>query len=131
MAHGDLNSVSKSPAGNELAANGRGNAYVNGGGLRPDCRVADGLAFPYGMLVTPDNATLIVAESYPKRLSAFHIAADGNLSRRRRCGPTLATASPTVGHPRLKCSRLTKAPRTRRRLALGGRFEMLSSRPLG
>jgi sugar lactone lactonase YvrE len=83
VAHGDLNSVSKSAAGNELAANGRGNAYVNGGGLRPDGRVADGLAFPHGMLVTPDNATLIVAESYPKRLSAFHVAADGNLSRRQ------------------------------------------------
>jgi hypothetical protein len=32
------------------------------------------------MLVTPDNAMLIVAESYAKRLSAFHIAADGNLA---------------------------------------------------
>jgi sugar lactone lactonase YvrE len=26
-------------------------------------QVADGLAFPNGMLVTPDNSTLIVAES--------------------------------------------------------------------
>ncbi len=41
------------------------------------------LAFPNGMLVTSDNATLIVAESYAKRLSAFDIAADGSLSRRR------------------------------------------------
>jgi sugar lactone lactonase YvrE len=35
------------------------------------------------MLVTPDNATLIVAESYAKRLTAFDVATDGSLSRRR------------------------------------------------
>ena len=81
---------------------GRGNAYVNGGGFdlmagdpfAPGIvalvtadgsarQVADGLAFPNGMLVTPDNATLIVAESYAKRLSAFDIAADGSLFGRR------------------------------------------------
>jgi sugar lactone lactonase YvrE len=33
--------------------------------------------------VTPDNATLIVAESYPRRLTAFDIGADGSLSGRR------------------------------------------------
>src|SRR6184192_4944298 len=99
---GDLRRVSKPPAGNELVVDGRGNAYVNGGGfdlmtgdpfapgivalVTPDGsarQVADGLAFPNGMLVTSDNATLIVAESYAKRLSAFDIAADGSLSRRR------------------------------------------------
>jgi len=46
-------------------------------------RVADGLAFPNGMLVTPDNAALIVAESYGKRLTAFDIEDDGSLSHRR------------------------------------------------
>jgi sugar lactone lactonase YvrE len=45
--------------------------------------VADGVAFPNGMVVTPDNSTLIVAESYGKKLTAFDIAADGNLSNRR------------------------------------------------
>jgi len=45
--------------------------------------VADGIAFPNGMVVTPDDATLIVAESYAKRLTAFDIAADGSLSDRR------------------------------------------------
>ena len=35
------------------------------------------------MAVTPDNATLIVAESYGNRLTAFDIAADGSLSNRR------------------------------------------------
>src|SRR5262249_55862681 len=46
-------------------------------------RAAEGLAFPNGMLVSSDNATLIVAESYAKRLSAFDVGADGSLSRRR------------------------------------------------
>jgi len=45
--------------------------------------VAEGIAFPNGMAVTPDNSTLIVAESYAKRLTAFDIAADGSLSNRR------------------------------------------------
>ena len=35
------------------------------------------------MAVTPDNSTLIVAESYGQRLTAFDIAADGSLSNRR------------------------------------------------
>jgi sugar lactone lactonase YvrE len=35
------------------------------------------------MAVTADNATLIIAESYAKRLTAFDIAADGGLSNRR------------------------------------------------
>jgi sugar lactone lactonase YvrE len=81
---------------------GRGNAYINGGSLdvfsggaftpgvivlvTPDGlarQVADGIAFPNGMAVTPDNATLIIAESYDNRLTAFDIAADGSLSDRR------------------------------------------------
>ena len=45
--------------------------------------VASGLAFPNGMAVTPDNATLIVAESFASRLTAFDIAEDGSLSNRR------------------------------------------------
>jgi sugar lactone lactonase YvrE len=35
------------------------------------------------MLVSADNSTLIVAESYAKRLTAFEIAPDGGLSNRR------------------------------------------------
>jgi sugar lactone lactonase YvrE len=35
------------------------------------------------MLVTGDNETLIVAESYAKRLTAFDVDADGGLSNRR------------------------------------------------
>jgi sugar lactone lactonase YvrE len=100
--YADLSIASNPPAGNELVVDGRGNAYVNGGGFnlmagedfapgvvalvsrdRAVSQVADGLAFPNGMLVSADNSTLIVAESYAKRLTAFEIAPDGGLSNRR------------------------------------------------
>jgi sugar lactone lactonase YvrE len=45
--------------------------------------VADGIEFPNGMAVTPDNATFIVAESFAGRLTAFDIEEDGSLSGRR------------------------------------------------
>ena len=35
------------------------------------------------MVITPDNSTLIVSESFAGRLTAFDIAADGGLSNRR------------------------------------------------
>jgi sugar lactone lactonase YvrE len=88
-------------AWNEIVVDGRANAYVNNIGfdfpegefapgtialVTPDGsarQVADGVAFPNGMAVTPDNSTLIVAESYASRLTAFDIAADGGLSNRR------------------------------------------------
>ncbi|WP_246686702.1 SMP-30/gluconolactonase/LRE family protein [Mesorhizobium sp. B2-4-19] len=46
-------------------------------------QVADDIAFANGMAVTPDNKTLILAESHGNRLTAFDIAADGTLSNRR------------------------------------------------
>jgi sugar lactone lactonase YvrE len=99
VQHADLSAL----AGdwNELVVDGRGNIYVNGrcdfepgpgdppgtialvtpdGSVR---QVAEGIAFPNGMIVTPDNSTLIVAESFAGRLTAFDIAADGSLSNRR------------------------------------------------
>ncbi len=45
--------------------------------------VAEGLAFPNGMAITPDGQTLIVAESYGARLTAFRIEPDGALTHRR------------------------------------------------
>ena len=102
VTHGDLTGLSDPPPGNELVVDGRGNTYVNGGGfdlmageefapgivalVSPDGsarRVADGIAFPNGMVVTADDSTLIVAESYAGRLTGFDIAADGGLSNRR------------------------------------------------
>jgi sugar lactone lactonase YvrE len=46
-------------------------------------RVTDGFAFPNGMVVTPDNKTLIIAESYAHKLTAFDIDATGQLSNQR------------------------------------------------
>ena len=101
VAHADLSGL-PARGWNEITVDSRGNAYINGsdfdlmgGGkfspgiialVRPDGaarQVADGIAFPNGIIVTPDNSTLIVAESYAKRLTAFDIAPDGNLSNRR------------------------------------------------
>ncbi|QKC97620.1 SMP-30/gluconolactonase/LRE family protein [Mesorhizobium sp. NZP2298] len=101
VTHADLRGLSKSPW-NEIVVDGRGNAYVNGGGPAPapgehfgpgtialntpdgaTRQVADNIAFANGMAVTPDNKTLILAESHGKRLTAFDIAADGILSNRR------------------------------------------------
>lgn len=45
--------------------------------------VADGLLFPNGAVITPDGRSLIVAETYARRLTAFAVAADGSLSQRR------------------------------------------------
>lgn len=98
--HADLSRLSEYPW-NEIVVDGRGNAYVNNIGfdfpdgefapgivalVTPDGslrQVADGVAFPNGMAVTPDNATLILAESYGNKLTAFDIAADGSLANRR------------------------------------------------
>ena len=45
--------------------------------------VAEDLDFPNGMAITPDDQTLIVAESIGRRLTAFSIGGDGALSDRR------------------------------------------------
>ncbi len=89
VTHADLSAIGS--IFNELVVDGRGNAYVNGmdavvlvptDGGAPR-QVAGGLSWPNGMAVTPDNSTLIVAESHGNRLTAFDIAADGSLRRRR------------------------------------------------
>jgi sugar lactone lactonase YvrE len=45
--------------------------------------VASDLDFPNGMVITPDNKTLIVAESIGRRLTAFAIDGSGALADRR------------------------------------------------
>ena len=100
VTHADLSRLSQHPW-NDIVVDGRGNAYVGNIGfdfgvgdvapgilalVRPDGsarQVADGVAFPNGLVVTPDDSTLILAESYANRLTAFDIAADGGLSNRR------------------------------------------------
>jgi sugar lactone lactonase YvrE len=93
---------------NEIVVDDRGNVYVNGGNdFHPDSgeapgyialvtpdgevrKVAEGIAFPNGMAVTPDGGTLIVAESFASTLTAFDIGPDGDLSNRRVWAPVLA-----------------------------------------
>jgi sugar lactone lactonase YvrE len=97
--HADLSALGE--GWNEVTVDGRGNIYVNSVGfrfgqedfrpgtiavVRPDgtaTQVADNIAFPNGMVITPDNSTLVVAESWANKLSAFDIESDGALSNRR------------------------------------------------
>jgi len=102
VTHADLSGLAEpGHPWNEIVVDGRGNAYLSNQGfdfpggkfvagtivlLKPDGSVrpvADGIEFPNGMAITPDNATLIVAESYSQKLTAFQIDADGSLSRPR------------------------------------------------
>jgi sugar lactone lactonase YvrE len=100
VTHTDLSALSEHPW-NDIVVDGRGNAYVGNIGfdfpdgefapgilalVTPDGsvrQVADGVAFPNGIAVTPDNSTLILAESYGNRLTAFDVAAGGSLSNRQ------------------------------------------------
>jgi sugar lactone lactonase YvrE len=100
VTHADLTGLADH-AWSDMVVDGRGNAYIGnlgfdfpGGEFAPGIvalvtpdgsarQVADGVAFPNGMVVTPDNSTLILAESYANRLTAFDVAADGSLSNRR------------------------------------------------
>jgi len=98
--YADLGLLSTKPW-NDIVADGRGNAYVNNIGFdfpdgefapgsialvsadRTPRQVAEDLAFPNGMAITPDDSTLIVAESYAGVLTAYDISPDGDLSKRR------------------------------------------------
>lgn len=98
----DLTALVAHPC-NDMVVDGQGRAYIGSLGFdfgEPDAApapgpllrvdldgaahvVAEGLAFPNGMALTPDGRTLIVAESYGARLTAFSVAPDGALTQRR------------------------------------------------
>jgi sugar lactone lactonase YvrE len=61
------------PSGLIVHVNARGESSV----------VAGDLFSPHGMIITPDNETLIVAETLGHRLTAFEIEQDGTLCNRR------------------------------------------------
>src|SRR6266516_3054988 len=100
VTHADLSHLSRYPW-SDMVVDGRGNAYIGnlgfnfpGGEFAPGIlilvtpdgtvrQVAKGCAFANGMVVTPNNATLLLAESYGHRLTAFDIEASGLLSNRR------------------------------------------------
>jgi sugar lactone lactonase YvrE len=97
----DLSSFTSSRC-NDMVVDAQGRAYVGNFGfelfsqeqVRSTClvlitpdgkarQVADEVFFPNGMVITPDGRTLIVAETFASRLTAFDIAADGSLDNRR------------------------------------------------
>jgi sugar lactone lactonase YvrE len=97
----DLSALAPAPC-NDMLVDALGRAYVGNFGfdlqhrapfaptslilVRPDGRartVANDMHFPNGMVLTPDARTLIVAESYGQRLTAFDVMDDGSLQRRR------------------------------------------------
>lgn len=100
VTHANLAPVSEKPW-NDIVIDRYGNAYVNNIGFEfpggeparglvafvsSDGSVreaADDLAFPNGMAITADGATLLVAESYASQLTAYDIGADGTLDNRR------------------------------------------------
>jgi sugar lactone lactonase YvrE len=103
-ATGHLNDMVVCGAGRAYAGNFgfdlMGGARLRGADLvrvDPDGSVsvaARGLVFPNGSAITPDGRTLLVAESFANRVSAFSIAEDGSLGPRRdwaRLGDPLTT----------------------------------------
>jgi sugar lactone lactonase YvrE len=97
----DLSALATGPC-NDMVVDAKGRAYVGNFGfdrhkgeaprdtcivrVDPDGRVskaADDLAFANGTVITPDGTTMIVAETMGHRLTAFDVAADGMLSKRR------------------------------------------------
>lgn len=106
VVHGDVSGIATAKA-NDMVVDDRGRAYVGNFGVvldpeagprfdfvpaalalvEPDGSVREAaperLAFPNGMVITPDGARLIVAETFAGRLSAFDIETDGSLSGHR------------------------------------------------
>jgi len=97
----DLNKF-KTVLCNDMVVDKKGRAYVgnmgfdyfNGKPFEPtklilvepngDARVvADNMSFPNGTVITPDDKTLIIAETIAAKLTAFDIMEDGSLIGRR------------------------------------------------
>ncbi len=97
----DLSALAPSHC-NDMVVDGAGRAYVGNFGfdrqageapratclvrVDPDGRAsvaADELMFPNGTVIAPDGRTLIIAETYAQRLTAFDLGPDGALANRR------------------------------------------------
>ncbi|RLA41461.1 MAG: gluconolactonase [Gammaproteobacteria bacterium] len=112
QVHADISPLVNSPI-NDMVIDNKGNAYVGNVGfnffegekfkptnfvlVKPDgeaSEVATGLAVPNGPVVSPDGKTLVVAESWGKKLTAFDIAEDGSLANQRVWADLEGIASP-------------------------------------
>jgi len=79
-----------SPSGlNDMVVDAQGRAYVGEFGgdevfmVTPDGNAsiaAGGFNYPNGSVITPDGQTIIIAETYGNKLTAFNINSDGTLS---------------------------------------------------
>ena len=101
VEHADMSGYAEH-ACNDMVVDAIGRAYVGHFGFdhfdhrdfrpasillaEPDGRVrvvADDLEFPNGTVIADDGSTLIVGETYGRRLTAFDIDSNGSLGRRR------------------------------------------------
>lgn len=101
VLHADLSQLARFDC-NDMVVDRQGRAYVGNLGfdvfsgapmqpaelvmVTPDGQartVASDLLFPNGAVITPDGKTLILAETFGYRLTAFDVASDGTLSERR------------------------------------------------
>ncbi len=102
VTHADISGLTTYMT-NDMVVHPNGDAYVGNFGfdfahgepfqpadlvlVRPDGTAqtaATGLAFPNGMVITPDGNRLIVGETFGSGYQAFDIAADGTLSNKRQ-----------------------------------------------
>jgi sugar lactone lactonase YvrE len=116
VVHADL-SAHSDPQSNDMVVDAAGRAYVSTIDFTASAEMpatnlvrvdadgsvsvaADGLLFPNGSVITPDGSTLIVAESWGERLTAFDLEPDGSLANRREwAGFGSPQAAGTPGQP--------------------------------
>ena len=103
VIHANASAHSVGPS-NDMVVDAKGRAYLGSFGFEasyedasalqpsslllvsPDgsvTAVAEGLLFPNGMAISQDSRTLVVAETFANRLTAFDIRSDGSLTNRR------------------------------------------------
>jgi len=122
---------------NDMIVDGKGRAYVGNFGydfearaeprttclirVDPDGSVhsaADELMFPNGTVISPDGRTLVVAETFAHRLSAYDVAADAPGPPSKAAIPTASASTPTgrsgsairAAGACCACSRVARSP---------------------
>jgi sugar lactone lactonase YvrE len=88
-------------------------------------QVASELVFPNGTVISPDGQTMIIAETFGYRLSAFDVAADGALHKRRTFAD-LAKAHPDGISLDAESCVWAACPRERKVMRIRGGGEVLA-----